>query len=111
MAVVLGRYFDRNTCVFLASSEAEAYLFQSCKPGGKQPHLNGTVWGTAGNRFLVQKGAKVTVPCGGKKVPLAEWQGKYHQDPGATVGAFPSAEELTAMATAVLKAGDEQRQA
>ena len=65
--------------------------------------MNGTVWETAGNKYLVRKGAEVVVPCGRAKIPLKEWQGKYKQDLGATVGAFPTAAELTAMAMAVLK--------
>ena len=97
------KYFQYNTCVLIAEEAAEAYLFQSCSTDGTGAHMDGTVWGTSGNRFLVQKGAEVVIPCGGKKIPLHEWQTKYHQDRGATVGAFPTAAELTEMAMAVLK--------
>ena len=52
--------------------------------------MGGTVWHTAGNRFLVpSKHAQVVVKCGGARVLLAEWQQVYGQDPGASVGELP----------------------
>ena len=78
-----------------------AYEFASCAVRGASVRP-GTVWGTAGNRFLVPPGASVVVPCGGKSLPLAEWQSQYGQDRGASVGEIPPVAELMRQARGVL---------
>ena len=105
------KYFENNTCVFLADKTAEAYSFKSChapKAGtSSDAELGGTVWGTANNRFLVLDGVDVAVPCDDKKpgVPLKTWQGQYKQERGGSVGPMPSVAALRAMAEGVLAGG------
>ena len=105
---------------FCISQQAQAYSFHSCHPpattttvatiaatepgsrsGVDSPHMDGTVWGTGGNRFLVLPGVEVTVPCK-STVPLSTWQVKYGQEEGGSVGSMPEVSELQSMAENVL---------
>jgi hypothetical protein len=99
------KYFQSNTCVqpVAAGAEVPAYEFASCKVTKNSSSVKSdTVWGTADNRFLVSRGAHVVVPCGGKSIPLVEWQHKYGQDQGASVGEIPPIQELMNQARGVL---------
>ena len=95
------KYFQFNTCVqpIASGAKAPAYEFASCQAG------NGNakgVWGTKGNFYLIPNGSHIVVPCGGKSIPLAEWQSKFGQDKGASVGEIPPTKELMNHARAVL---------
>lgn len=100
------KYFEFNTCVYAEGDTVKAYEFASCTTSKGPSVLENAVWKTAGNRFLVSKGTKVVVPCGGKDVPLAQWQSTYAQDIGAVVEELPPISVLMADAKAVLKVDD-----
>ena len=95
------KYFQFNTCVqpIASGAKAPAYEFASCQ--ASNGNAKG-VWGTKGNVYLIPKGSRMVVPCGGKSIPLAEWQSKFGQDKGATVGEIPPTKELMNQARAVL---------
>lgn len=97
------KYFERNTCIYL-SKTASPYLFASCdtRLSGNGPNLNGTVWHTSANKFLIPTGGTVEVSCHGQRIGLTEWNGKYRQDPGATIGTTPPATAVLAAAKGVL---------
>lgn len=97
------KYFEYNTCVYCGGNVAKAYAFASCSTSKGPSDLDETVWKTAGNTFMVPTGTSVVVPCGGKDIPLAEWQGKYGQDLGATVVELPTTDVLISNAKTVLR--------
>ena len=93
------KYFEHNTCAFIAEGTNDAYVFEGCRTSNTSgTAMGGKVWQTRANTYLVPKGSSVVANCGGKKVPLAEWQTKYRQDVGATVHELPSTDELVQMA-------------
>ena len=67
--------------------------------------MNGTVWATQANQYLVPKGSEngVVAKCGHSSVPLLEWQHKYQQDVGATIGQLPSTTTLVKLAEDILR--------
>ena len=97
------KYFESNTCAFIASGTNEAYSFEGCRTSNASgAEMGGSVWETKGNTYFVRPGSSVVAKCGKESVPLEEWQAKYHQDSGGRVRALPSTETLVKLAKALL---------